>query len=84
MTVLTMKAMGINDLLNFDFMDPPPPQVRADSAGCGAIIWPSMHMLGEDLLTALIRRRHGLLHHPPLSCGHSTAECSQPTQCGRP
>jgi hypothetical protein len=28
MTVLTMKAMGINDLLNFDFMDPPPPQVR--------------------------------------------------------
>ena len=24
MTVLTMKAMGINDLLNFDFMDPPP------------------------------------------------------------
>ena len=29
MTVLTMKAMGINDLLNFDFMDPPPPQVRS-------------------------------------------------------
>ncbi|KAK9857173.1 hypothetical protein WJX84_001063 [Apatococcus fuscideae] len=25
MTVLTMKAMGINDLLGFDFMDPPPP-----------------------------------------------------------
>ena len=25
MTVLTMKAMGINDLINFDFMDPPPP-----------------------------------------------------------
>ena len=25
MTVLTMKAMGINDLLAFDFMDPPPP-----------------------------------------------------------
>ena len=25
-TTLTMKAMGINDLLNFDFMDPPPPQ----------------------------------------------------------
>lgn len=23
-TVLTLKAMGINDLLNFDFMDPPP------------------------------------------------------------
>ena len=25
MTVLTLKAMGINDLLGFDFMDPPPP-----------------------------------------------------------
>jgi HrpA-like RNA helicase len=22
--VLTLKAMGINDLLGFDFMDPPP------------------------------------------------------------
>ncbi|KAL0770239.1 hypothetical protein Bca101_035389 [Brassica carinata] len=26
MTTLTMKAMGINDLLTFDFMDPPQPQ----------------------------------------------------------
>ena len=25
--MLTLKAMGINDLLNFDFMDPPPAQV---------------------------------------------------------
>ncbi|KAN0061262.1 DEAH-box ATP-dependent RNA helicase prp22 [Thecaphora frezii] len=25
-TILTLKAMGINDLLNFDFMDPPPAQ----------------------------------------------------------
>jgi len=25
-TVLTLKAMGINDLLNFNFMDPPPSQ----------------------------------------------------------
>lgn len=33
MTVLTMKAMGINDLLNFDFMDPPPPQVGAAPRG---------------------------------------------------
>ena len=24
MTVLTLKALGINDLFNFDFMDPPP------------------------------------------------------------
>lgn len=26
-TVLSLKAMGINDLLDFDFMDPPPLQV---------------------------------------------------------
>lgn len=25
-TILMLKAMGVNDLLNFDFMDPPPPQ----------------------------------------------------------
>ena len=25
-TVLVLKAMGINDLINFDFMDPPPIQ----------------------------------------------------------
>lgn len=25
-TVLLLKAMGINDLLSFDFMDPPPVQ----------------------------------------------------------
>eukprot|EP00967_Tisochrysis_lutea_P020243 scaffold23069_cov36-Tisochrysis_lutea.AAC.5 len=27
-TVLQMKAMGVNDLLHFDFMDAPPVQVR--------------------------------------------------------
>ena len=26
LTMLTMKAMGTNDLLSFDFMDPPSPQ----------------------------------------------------------
>ena len=25
-TVLTLKALGINDLMNFGFMDPPPAQ----------------------------------------------------------
>jgi len=24
--ILTLKAMGINDIINFDFMDPPPLQ----------------------------------------------------------
>lgn len=27
-TVLQLKAMGINDLLSFDFMDAPPPEVK--------------------------------------------------------
>ena len=26
-TVISLKAMGINDLLSFDFMDPPPMEV---------------------------------------------------------
>lgn len=28
---LTLKSLGINDLLNFDFMDPPPPETLASS-----------------------------------------------------
>ncbi|KAI8444221.1 hypothetical protein BY996DRAFT_8136768 [Phakopsora pachyrhizi] len=28
-TILMVKAMGINNLLNFDFMDPPPQQTMA-------------------------------------------------------
>ena len=39
MTVLTMKAMGINDLLNFDFMDPPPPQVMVVVVGWFCCWW---------------------------------------------
>lgn len=30
-TVISLKAMGINDLLSFDFMDPPPMEVRVPS-----------------------------------------------------
>ena len=26
-TILSLKAMGVNDLLSFDFMDPPPMEV---------------------------------------------------------
>lgn len=29
-TVLSLKAMGINDLLSFDFMDPPPMEVMLE------------------------------------------------------
>lgn len=48
MTVLTMKAMGINDLLNFDFMDPPPPQV-------------SLHKLSANLSVTLVQAWVSLL-----------------------
>ena len=33
-TVLSLKAMGINDLLSFDFMDPPPMEVGDTSIVC--------------------------------------------------
>lgn len=29
-TVLLLKAMGVNDLIHFDFMDSPPVQVRSE------------------------------------------------------
>jgi len=31
-TILSLKAMGINDLLSFDFMDPPPMEVKFSSS----------------------------------------------------
>ena len=32
-TVLSLKAMGVNDLLSFDFMDPPPMEVSEHGDG---------------------------------------------------
>ena len=53
MTVLTLKAMGINDLLNFNFMDPPPAQTLI-------VALENLHALGaldsEGLLTKLGRK----------------------------
>ncbi|KAJ1553986.1 DEAH-box ATP-dependent RNA helicase prp22 [Cladochytrium tenue] len=52
-TVLTLKAMGINDLLNFPFMDPPPVQTMITAMEL-------LYQLGaldtEGLLTRLGRR----------------------------
>jgi len=52
-TVLTLKAMGINDLLGFDFMDPPPPQTLITAME-------TLYSLGaldeEGLLTKLGRK----------------------------
>lgn len=63
-TVLMLKAMGINDLLGFDFMDPPPPQT----------LIAAMHQLytlnaldEEGLLTRLGRKMAEFPLEPPLS-----------------
>ncbi|XP_052183273.1 probable pre-mRNA-splicing factor ATP-dependent RNA helicase DEAH5 [Diospyros lotus] len=64
MTVLTMKAMGINDLLSFDFMDPPSPQALISAME-------QLYSLGgldeEGLLTKLGRKMAEFPLEPPLS-----------------
>lgn len=41
-TILTLKAMGINDLIAFDFMDPPPAQT---------LVRPARHSVSRPVLT---------------------------------
>ncbi|KAJ6810187.1 putative pre-mRNA-splicing factor ATP-dependent RNA helicase DEAH5 [Iris pallida] len=64
MTTLTMKAMGINDLLSFDFMDPPSPQALISAME-------QLYSLGaldeEGLLTKLGRKMAEFPLEPPLS-----------------
>ncbi|KAF3321112.1 putative pre-mRNA-splicing factor ATP-dependent RNA helicase [Carex littledalei] len=61
---LTMKAMGINDLLSFDFMDPPSPQALISAME-------QLYSLGaldeEGLLTKLGRKMAEFPLEPPLS-----------------
>jgi ATP-dependent RNA helicase DHX8/PRP22 len=63
-TVLTLKAMGINDLLNFEFMDPPPVQALVSAME-------QLYVLGalddEGLLTKLGRKMAEFPLDPPLS-----------------
>ena len=63
-TVLTMKAMGINNLLTFDFMDPPPRQALVSAME-------QLYKLGaldeEGLLTKLGRKMAEFPQDPPLS-----------------
>eukprot|EP00253_Pinus_taeda_P000691 PITA_00691 len=63
-TTLNMKAMGINDLLSFDFMDPPPPQALISAME-------QLYSLGaldeEGLLTKLGRKMAEFPLEPPLS-----------------
>lgn len=64
LTTLNMKAMGINDLLSFDFMDPPPPQALISAME-------QLYSLGaldeEGLLTKLGRKMAEFPLEPPLS-----------------
>lgn len=48
MTVLMLKAMGINDMLGFDFMDPPPPATLV-RARLGLCIWNAMWKPGAPM-----------------------------------
>lgn len=64
MTVLTLKAMGINNLLEFDFMDSPPTQTLITALQ-------QLHALGalddEGLLTRIGRKMAEFPLEPPLS-----------------
>jgi hypothetical protein len=64
MTVLTLKAMGINDLLHFDFMDPPPAATLISALE-------QLYNLGaldeEGLLTRLGRKMAEFPLDPPVS-----------------
>lgn len=62
--ILMLKAMGINDLLHFDFMDPPPTNTMLTALE-------ELHALGalddEGLLTRLGRQMADFPMDPPLS-----------------
>ena len=64
MTVLTLKAMGINDLIGFDFMDAPPPQTLITALQ-------TLYQLGalddEGLLTRLGRKMAEFPLEPQMS-----------------
>jgi hypothetical protein len=57
-TILTLKAMGINDLIAFDFMDPPPAQtlVRLGFYGLDASLVPPNADLKPGSYTSRSRR----------------------------
>ncbi|KAG0230314.1 DEAH-box ATP-dependent RNA helicase prp22 [Actinomortierella wolfii] len=64
MTVLTLKAMGINDLINFDFMDPPPVQTLLTAL---EQLYALSALDSEGLLTKLGRKMAVFPMEPPLA-----------------
>jgi ATP-dependent RNA helicase DHX8/PRP22 len=70
-TVLTLKAMGINDMLGFDFMDPPPVQTLVTALE-------QLYALGAlDDEGKWLRRRP----MPPASCLLRSCARLQPSKC---
>ncbi|GAA5968666.1 hypothetical protein JCM11641_007718 [Rhodosporidiobolus odoratus] len=63
-TILMLKAMGINDLLNFDFMDPPPQQTMITAL---ENLYALSALDEEGLLTRLGRKMADLPVEPPLA-----------------
>jgi ATP-dependent RNA helicase DHX8/PRP22 len=63
-TVLMLKAMGINDLLGFDFMDPPPVQTLVNAL---EMLFALGALDDEGLLTKLGRKMAEFPLEPPLS-----------------
>ncbi|KAH9822324.1 adenosinetriphosphatase [Melampsora americana] len=53
-TILMLKAMGINDLLNFDFMDPPPQQTMITCIGEFEERWQTVIPMDPELSKMLI------------------------------
>jgi len=63
-TILMLKAMGINDLLNFDFMDPPPQQTMITAL---ENLYALSALDDEGLLTRLGRKMADFPMDPELS-----------------
>ena len=63
-TILLLKAMGVNDLLNFDFMDPPPAQTMLTALES---LYALSALDDEGLLTRLGRKMADFPMEPPLA-----------------
>jgi ATP-dependent RNA helicase DHX8/PRP22 len=63
-TILILKAMGINDLLSFDFMDPPPAQTMITALQS---LYALSALDNEGLLTRLGRKMADFPMEEPLA-----------------
>jgi ATP-dependent RNA helicase DHX8/PRP22 len=63
-TILMLKAMGINDLLNFDFMDPPPRQILRAALD---VLWALSALDDTKSLTHLGRKMADFPMEPELA-----------------